>query len=130
MAARVLARIDAWFEAEVFAPLRDLPPEQGIPAMFAATEAYFHGGGRVCLVGVLALGEARDRFAAAVRGYFAAWQAALAGALARAGRPEPEALAEAILAGIQGGLVLARAAGDPGCFPRILARLRAEALGP
>lgn len=128
MAAAVLASVEAWFAASVFAPLRDLPPKQGIPAMFAATEAYFHAGGRVCIVGAFALGAERDVFAAAIAGYFRGWQAALAGALGRAGHPAPEPLAEAILAGIQGGLVLARANGDPSLFPRLLRRLQAEAL--
>lgn len=127
MAEEVLAGIEAWFEREVFSGLRDLPADQGLDRMFAAVETYFRGGGRVCLVGVLALGEVRDRFATAIEGYFAAWRDALADALRRAGRPDPAGLAEEILAGIQGALVLARAARDTELFGRLMARLRLAA---
>ncbi len=129
MAKEVLAEIDQWFEREVFAPLRDGGDETearaGIAQMFKATDAYFRSGRRVCLVGVFALGASRDEFAAAVHGYFERWREALAQALRRAGHSRGEAaeLAEDILAGIQGALVLARAADDAAIFSRALKRL-------
>ncbi|MCW5688632.1 MAG: TetR/AcrR family transcriptional regulator [Pseudolabrys sp.] len=126
MAKEVLAEIDQWFEREVFAPLRDGDDAAGgIARMFKATDAYFRSGRRVCLVGVFALGAARDEFADAVHGYFERWRAALASALRRAGHARGEAaeLAEDVLAGIQGALVLARAADDPKVFSRALKRL-------
>lgn len=131
MAAAVLAEIDAWFAAHVFEPLRRHPdPAAGIAQMLEAVDAYFRGGGRVCLVGVFALGATRDRFATAVRSYFAVWSVVLAEALARSGHSATAAadLAEEILAGIQGALVLSRALDDPGVFSRTLARLRKRAL--
>jgi AcrR family transcriptional regulator len=127
MAAAVLAEIDAWFATHVFEPLRRHPdPPAAIEQMFQAVDAYFRGGGRVCLVGVFALGAVRDRFATAVRSYFAVWAAALTEALARSGRSEGAAaeLSEEILAGIQGALVLSRALDDPGVFSRTIGRLR------
>lgn len=125
MAKEVLAEIDRWFEREVFTPLREGDAHTGIARMFKATDAYFRSGRRVCLVGVFALGAARDEFAAAVHGYFARWREALAQALRRAGHGRGEAaeLAEDILAGIQGALVLARAADDAKIFSRALQRL-------
>lgn len=126
MAKEVLAEIDGWFEREVFAPLRDgADPQSGIAHMFKAVDAYFRSGRRVCLVGVFALGAARDEFADAVHGYFEAWRDALASALRRAGHARGEAmeLSEDILAGIQGALVLARAADDPAIFSRALKRM-------
>lgn len=126
MAAEVIAEIDGWFERNVFAPLRDNDPADGLAQMFDATEKYFHSGRRVCLVGMLALGSSRDVFSKQVHGYFERWQSALASALRRAGRERGEAgrAAEAILLEIQGALVLARAADDPGVFTRTLKRLR------
>ena len=127
MASAVLAEIDGWFETSVFAPLRRAgAPAQAIAAMFDAVETYFCSGRRVCLVGVLALGDTRDRFAGPVRGYFTRWGAALADALARSGKGglEAAALAEEAVAGIQGAIVLARALDDPGVFGRVVAKLR------
>jgi len=126
MAEEVLAHIDGWFEREVFAPLRDDSGGEGIARMFDAVDRYFESGGRVCIVGVFALGAARDHFAKAVRGYFTAWEAALALALRRRGFSAAEAKqrAEDIVLGIQGALVLARANDDRGVFRRAMKRLR------
>lgn len=125
MLAAVLAEIDGWFEVNVFAPLAGKQdPSRAINEMFDLVDHYFRSGRRVCLVGVLALGDVRDRFAGPVRAYFVRWVAALAGALAEAGRPDAAALAEEVVAGIQGAIVLARALDDPGVFSRTAARLR------
>jgi len=129
MAEAVLAHIDRWFEEQVFVALRG-QAASGIAHMFDACEQYFHSGQRVCIVGVFALSSTRDRFALAVKSYFAAWTAALQGALERAGhRPASAgALAEDIVGAIQGALVLARGVDDPEVFVRTLARWRQRAL--
>lgn len=95
-------------------------------------ERYFHSGRRICLVGALALGDTRDRFASQGRDYFAGWVAALAGALTRSCRDkrQAEALAEEAVAGIQGAIVLARALNDPGAFSRAMAKLRVSLAAP
>ena len=127
MATAVLEEIDAWFEREIYEPLRqrsDVPI--AIAMTLGAVEDYFRSGRRVCLVGAFALGDVRDRFAEAVRSYFVRWVAALASALQRDGRSEAAAQAaaeEAVLA-IQGAIVLARALDDTGPFTRTIARLR------
>jgi AcrR family transcriptional regulator len=133
MAEAVLADIDTWFRDRVFTPLRAADggadeARAGIARMFAAVEAYFLSGRKICLVGVFALGQERDRFAARVRSYFEEWMGALAIALERAGHDAAGAgaLAEDVVAGIQGALVLARAADQPGMFTRALARLEAR----
>ncbi|MGH7727291.1 MAG: TetR/AcrR family transcriptional regulator [Vulcanimicrobiaceae bacterium] len=126
MVCAVLDEIDTWFETNVFAPLRTAPnPCAGVAQMMKAVEMYFRSGRRVCLVGVLALGDARDRFADRVRAYFSEWTDALADALIRAGRKRAEAagLAEGFVAGIQGALVLARALDDARAFSRAIKRL-------
>jgi TetR/AcrR family transcriptional repressor of lmrAB and yxaGH operons len=129
MAEEVLSAIDNWFERHVFEPLRNDETGEGIARMFDAVDRYFESGGRVCLVGVFALGSARDHFGGALRGYFKAWEDALSGALRRRGLPPSQAKqrAEDILLGIQGALVLARANDDRGVFRRAMKRLRINA---
>ncbi len=127
MAAAVLAEIDAWFERHVFAPLRDgTRPREDIATMLDAVDGYFGTGRRVCLVGLFALGDARDAFAREVRAYFARWIEALAEALARGGNAPAAAaaLAEETVTTIQGTIVLTRALEDPAIFARGMQRLR------
>jgi len=131
MAAVVLANIDAWFAEHVFRPLRESDSAaDAVRAMFAAVDSYFRGGGRVCVVGVFAVSDVRDRFATAVHRYFQEWLDALATTLGRLGHsvPEAKALAEDAVAAIQGGLVLARALDDTGAFRRTLDRLETRLL--
>ncbi|WP_395407212.1 TetR/AcrR family transcriptional regulator [Pseudoduganella sp. UC29_106] len=131
MAAAVLAEIDDWFRRHVFEPLRESADAAGgIAAMFDEVGRYFLSGRKVCLVGVFALGNERDRFAERVRDYFAAWIDALAAALIRAGRnaEDARALAEEVVGGIQGALVLARAFDRTDMFTATLDRLRARLL--
>jgi len=131
MARAVLAEIDLWFETRIFQPLeQNGDARAAIAAMFDEVSVYFRSGRRVCLVGVLALGHVRDRFAETVQGYFTRWCQALATALHRSGCELARAilLAEEIVAGIQGAIVLARALDDPGVFARCIARLRALAV--
>ena len=94
--------------------------------MFESADSYFRSGRRVCLVGTLALGDTRDRFAREVRSYFLRWVDALCGALTRSKRnsASARALAEEVVAGIQGAIVLARALDDPRAFSRALERMR------
>ncbi len=134
MLAAVLGQIDAWFEAQVFEPLAEAEAaEIAVTSMFDAVDGYFRSGRRVCLVGVLALEDAsRDRFAGPVRSYFRRWVDALAEALRRFGHDKGAAmaLAEEVVAGIQGGIVLARALEDPDAFRRTLTKLRARVAYP
>jgi AcrR family transcriptional regulator len=126
MAEAVLDEIDGWFRGQVFQPLRAASDvRQGVADMFKAVGRYFLSGRKVCLVGVFALGHERDRFAAKVQSYFAEWVQALADALQRGGRDAGSALAlaEEVVGGIQGALVLARAANEPELFMRALARM-------
>lgn len=126
MATVVLAEIGAWFEANIYRPLRETAePRTAVGAMFRSVSAYFYSGRRICLVGSFALDNVRDRFADQIRSYFTAWKASLTDALRRIGHNEPEArdLAEEAVLGIQGALVLARALGDPLVFERAMQRM-------
>ncbi|MTV38685.1 TetR/AcrR family transcriptional regulator [Duganella radicis] len=131
MADAVLSEIDDWFRRQVFQPLRDAADvSQGVADMFTAVGRYFLSGRKVCLVGVFALGHERDRFAVKVQAYFAEWVQALASALRRGGHDAAgaAALAEDVVGGIQGALVLARAADEPELFMRALQRMRQRLL--
>lgn len=131
MAKEVLAEIDQWFGANIFAPLQDAhEPGRAIGDMIAAVDRYFHSGQRVCLVGVIALGASRDAFADQVRGYFSRWHEALTAVLKRLGMSTATARrrAETALANIQGALVLARAFDDPKVFSRAMADLKGQLL--
>lgn len=131
MAAAVLADIDAWFEANVYRPLREADdPRRAIADMRRSVVDYFRSGRRVCLVGAFALDNVRDRFALEIRNYFVAWTQALGASLERAGHDRQIAhqRAEEAVANIQGALVLSRALGDPSVFERALARIEAQLL--
>lgn len=133
MAREVLAEIARWFEANVFAPLEHASdPRTAIGEMLDAVDSYFRSGRRVCLIGALGLGEARDRFAHEIAGYFEAWVSALATALRRLGHARKSALVEAqeAIAIIQGTLVLSRSLADPELFVDALSRLRRRLLHP
>jgi TetR/AcrR family transcriptional regulator, lmrAB and yxaGH operons repressor len=126
MAAAVLGEIEVWFRHHVFEPLSlGGSANEALRNMFASVDRYFEGGGRVCVVGVFALGDARDRFAESVHRYFSEWIEALASTLARIGhsRGEAKSLAEETVASIQGALILARALGNTHTFKRTLKRL-------
>jgi AcrR family transcriptional regulator len=127
MAMEVLASIDRWFVDTIYTPLRtSADPAKGIAEMFAAVDAYFRSGQRVCLVGAVALGAARDLFGDAVKTYFAGWIDALAAALRRLGddRTVARQKAEQAVLEIQGALVLTRALDDIKVFSRALASSR------
>src|SRR5476649_1685985 len=114
MADAVLAEIGAWFRDQVYAPLREADDVQkGLDDMFRVVGRYFESGRKVCLVGVFALGGERDRFGVAIKQYFIDWVAALAAALA-----------QDVVGGIQGALVMARACDKPALFAQALRRLR------
>ena len=133
MAEEVLAEIDGWFEANVFAPLRESrEPTRAIIAMIDNVDAYFRSGRRICLVGVIALGSSRDMFVDQVKGYFVDWKEALAGTLRRSGLSASAAKlrAEEALVAIQGALILARAEDDSGVFRRAMADLKTRLLAP
>ncbi|OQM75541.1 TetR/AcrR family transcriptional regulator [Manganibacter manganicus] len=131
MAAAVLAEVDGWFEQHIFEPLRQADDaELAIGQMFDAVTTYFRSGGRVCLVGAFALTDARNRFGAAVGGYFARWIEALALALRHAGASDSMAvaLAEDAVLGIQGAIVIARSLDDRAAFERAMQRIQARTL--
>ncbi len=126
MAEEVLALVDDWFVRNVYEPLETGEPPVAIAQMWRAVDVYFHSGQRVCLIGAFALDATRDRFGEPIKIYFERWVRALESALIRGGAAPAmaAALAEEVVLGIQGALVLARALDDDAVFSRALERLR------
>ena len=125
MAAAVLLHIDDWFVTHIFQALEQENARDALAAMWREVDDYFRSGRRICLVGSFAMDGTRDRFADAIGGSFSRWITALRRALQRLGLDSAAAvLAEDVVSGIQGALVLSRALNDSGFFTRSLQRLR------
>ncbi|KZF10343.1 TetR family transcriptional regulator [Rhodococcus sp. EPR-157] len=131
MAEAVLDDVEAWFQVNVFTPLQAATDARAHSSdMFAQTLKYFQSGRRVCLFGAFSLGMERALFGTRVAKYFTDWIDALTPVLRQLGHGEDSrGLAEEIVAGIQGALVLARASDDGRSFERVLTRLETAALG-
>lgn len=131
MAEAVLDDVDMWFQVNVFGPLQTATDARARSHdMFAQTLKYFQSGRRVCLFGAFSLGMERALFGNRVAKYFSDWIDALTPVLRQLGHGEDSrGLAEEIVAGIQGALVLARASDDGARFERLLHRLESAALG-
>lgn len=131
MAEAVLDDVEAWFQVNVFTPLQAATDARARSSdMFAQTLKYFQSGRRVCLFGAFSLGVERALFGTRVAKYFTDWIDALTPVLRQLGHGEDSrGLAEEIVAGIQGALVLARASDDGRSFERVLSRLESAALG-
>ncbi len=126
MAEAVLNEIDTWFNENVFAPLRESEDAvSSIRLMFNEVNRYFKSGKRICLVGAFALDHTRDHFSEKVCNYFKIWMNSLTTALKRNGLAKKDAkeIAEEVVGGIQGALVLARSQDDPKIFVRAMKRL-------
>ena len=123
MMAAVLADIDEWFAKAIFSPLeQSFDPSAAIRFMMREVETYFRSGGRVCLIGWIGLGSARDAFAHQIKDYFARWISSLASCLEGGHVPAPLAaqIAEETVSGIQGAIILSRALGEKAAFSRIV----------
>jgi len=132
MAEAVLDALAAWFNDNMFAPLRgDEPLEARVQAMRAALDAHYGGGEKGCLFGLLAMGGSRDRFASRTAAFFGAWIAALSAALREAGFDDEDAVRRAadVVMEVEGALMLSRGLADTGPFQRVLRRLPAVLLG-
>ncbi len=96
--------------------------------MMVEVDRYFRSGQRACLIGSWGLGATRDPFAEPISAYFRRWIAALQTVLVQAGVAEDHAatLAQDVVSGIQGAVVLSRALNDSALFRATLGRLTAR----
>ncbi len=127
MAEAVLNHISVWFQTQIFVPLKDSQsPTEALRNMFRNVRLYFESGQRICIVGMFALDESRDRFGDQIEEFFASWRRAIEKTLRRAGLSRSSAENHAVdaLVVIQGALVLARASSDTSVFRKSIARLQ------
>ena len=125
MARAVLDEVRAWFDHEVFTPLRAASDAAvAVSEMSCTVTDYFVSRDSVCLFAAMTLGDEQDAFADEVRSYFTAWVDALTRMLQRGGVHAAEAQEQALdaVATIQGALVLSRAYGDTDTLTGIIAR--------
>ena len=121
MAREVLAGARAWLGANVLAALEG-PGSTAtrLKAMTAAVRAGYADGEASCVINLLGIGEAGDKFATELRETLEPWLRALEKLLRDAGVPAARARRVAVdaLVRTEGALVIARALGDNAVFVR------------
>ncbi|WP_435299725.1 TetR/AcrR family transcriptional regulator [Timonella sp. A28] len=128
MLGAVVEDVSAWFEERVFAVLRE--PEPQLTEMFAAVSEYFDSGRRLCLIGRVGIEPGLESLNRALSSYFTQWIGDLRDALQRSGVSLDEAngIAEDVVSGIQGALIVAHTTSDSDLFTRSLARMQDRVL--
>lgn len=133
MAEQVLDASRDAFHALVLAPLdAAAPPRARLDAALAGLDAFYAGGGRACLLNMLApRGADEGPFADRIKLSLERTVAALAALAAAAGHPPDAARRRAVRAVmmIQGSLVMARALNSHTPFRQMLDDLPQELLG-
>jgi len=102
------------------------PGDARLAAMFDGLAQYYAQSPDACLMNSMTLAAGEDDFAAVIRDAVGVWRARMADCLG--GGAEGLARADDVIAGVQGAVVLARIAGEPGRFAAALARLRARTI--
>ncbi len=131
MAEAVLVRAGEWLATNALAPLGESgPPEDRLRKMAKKLDVFYEGGRRSCLLDALSFGVEEGGIRDHQRAGMEAWIEAIATMLLESGIPQPTARerAEDALMRIQGGLVMARAKGDPLPFQRTLRSLPQDLL--
>lgn len=126
MARAVLDSAGERFAQLVLAPLATAEaPRARLTAMARGLDAFYAGGREPCLLGLMTVGEGRERLGPEVRRGLSAWIEAVAVTLEDAGLPREESFrrAQDAVAAVQGALVLARGLDDPEPFRRAAATL-------
>ncbi len=124
--------VGAWFEANVFAPLRQNGPlEQRVQTVTERLREYYGDGTKPCVLDTLSLHGAAPEFQAALYGALSEWLKAFAAVAVEAGFTADEARqrAEQAVIAIEGSLVLARVTGKTELFLGVLEELRPRLTG-
>jgi AcrR family transcriptional regulator len=131
MMMAVLEMLWGQLEVKVLAPLRSSgSPKARIEAMGEGLKAFYQGGQQGCLLAVLSLGGASDRFQPQVAKALTTWIETLAQVLEEAGLDTVTAQqrAEDAVAQIQGSLLLSQALQKTSPFERLIANLPQQLL--
>jgi AcrR family transcriptional regulator len=123
MVRAVLKMLWEQLETKVLAPLRSHePPKVRLEGMAEGLKAFYQGGHQSCLLAVLSLGGASERFQPEVEKALRTWIETIAEVLQQAGIDAVTARqrAEDAVGQIQGSLLLSRALNDTSPFERIM----------
>ena len=125
--------VGAWFEANVFEPLRKPGPlAHRVDAVAARLREFYGDGTKPCVLDTLSLRGGTPELQLALQGALAEWLRAFAAIAAEAGFSPDEARrrAEQAVIAIEGSLVLARVTGKRDLFLAAMAELHARLIGP
>jgi AcrR family transcriptional regulator len=131
MARAALNSIGEVFEAQLFIPLRQLPPAEALALLEQSLSAYYEEGRLGCLLGAFAVPATAERFRPEMQALLAGFKAGLAELLGRLGIPAEAAQerGEDFISDLEGSLILASIAGDGATFTRRL-KAAVRRLGP
>ena len=124
--------VGAWFETNVFAPLRQSGPlANRVDSMVARLREFYGDGKKPCVLDTLSLRGGAPELQSALQGALAEWLKAFAAVAVEAGFAHDEAQrrAEQAVIAVEGSLVLARVTGKSGMFLSTLAELRSRLIG-
>ena len=126
MAEAVLVQIDSRIATQILDPLRAPgSPSERVQGLVDGLKTLYQNGHASCLLEALSLGEGQNLFGSLIAGAFEAWIDALASVAADSGHDSATAkrLAEEVIIGIQGALVLARGRNTNAPFIGVLENL-------
>jgi AcrR family transcriptional regulator len=133
MAEEVMAAALAWYDSEIFVPLRGAgSPKERLAIVAERLDAFYAGGRKACLLNMLsAPHEVESPFRAGIAGAIDAIVAAFAGLAEETGASPAEARrrAERVVMLLQGSLVISRGLRSEKPFKSFLAMLPGEILG-
>lgn len=133
MVAAILTHTEAESRERIVGPLLGPgTPRERVERLAAGLDAFYAHGTASCLVELLGIGEAGDRFGATLRARVSGLIRLLADVAGEAGIPPADAAARAedAVVAIQGSLVVSRALASPVPFRRTIAGLPDLLLGP
>ena len=125
--------VGAWFEANIFEPLRQPGPLAiRVEAMAARLREFYGDGTKPCVLDTLSLRGGTPELQLALQGALDEWLRAFAAVAVEAGFAPDEAQrrAEQAVIAVEGSLVLARVTGKSDLFLAALAELHVRLIGP
>lgn len=115
----VVNRVNDWFDANVFGPLKaEGSPHRRVTIVAAKLRAFYHEGTRPCITDVLSIAGGPEELAATLKFALQAWLKAFTDIAQESGMPQAlaRARAEEAIIKIEGSLVLARVLRDKAPF--------------
>lgn len=133
MARAVLDDANQWLEENILKPLAVKgSPENRLREMTAKLDAFYSSGQEMCLLGIMAIGDAHDLFQHEVGTTIRRWVKAISEVFVDAGYSHNEAtkLATEVVRDIQGALIISRGLNDTKPFLELLDELPTRVVVP